>query len=194
MDDKPDPKVKELEKRLKEVDELRAEVDRFRGRTVEFRDERDKLRVQVEETLADYERVVTKFDECRGALAAVVYNLGGEPEEHGDKAWHAYLVEKAPLMSEKVQARVAVMQAAIVCWHKTTGIPLNSLRDCEKALIASISTDADEAGAGVIAGAQAGSRACSESYVKDREKPCCGMCIWRACCEAVEYLRKMKIN
>jgi hypothetical protein len=38
----------------------------------------------------------------------------------------------------------------------------------------------------IVKAAEAGTKACSKNYEEHREQSCCGMCIWRACCEAIE--------
>ena len=55
----------------------------------------DRLCGKLNEAVEDYNRVVSKFDECRGALAAEV-EAHGFPSNLPDNykgAWHEYLIE-----------------------------------------------------------------------------------------------------
>lgn len=61
-------------------------------------------------------------------------------------------------------------------------------QECWDQMMAALASDAGKPEAAVIVAAIRGTTACSKQYA--REKACCGMCIWHACCAAVERMVK----
>ena len=71
------------------IQDMLDEIER-RAKFVE-----DRLRDELDEAVENYDRMVSKFNKCRGALAAEV-KAHGFPSNLPDNykgAWHEYLIE-----------------------------------------------------------------------------------------------------
>jgi len=84
------------------------------------------------ELLADYARVVEKFDKCRGILAAILAGFGEDPNSPSPgEEWHEWMIDRIFTHMSKID-EVAEPESLRSCLEKDCPTPDVDCVDCDR--------------------------------------------------------------